>query len=276
MIYCSCFFLSPSVIMIYCHLFFLLLSVIICCHFFFLLPSMIMIYCHFFFLLLSMVMIYCHFFFLLPCVMMIYCRFFFLLPYVIMMYPCFFFLLPSVIMIYCCFFFFMVSDNDILLLFSSFVICDKAIILLLFLPSSSYAFCLLYPWEVPLVWVCRVSRRWAHNQTDAGGMVVIETVCVLTCWNSLCFNVFVFISCCSQDSVFFNVCCGVCACVCVCVCACVTLWKRLPWKQCWNKVTGSVVFQMARKYNMVIVSSILERDEGHGEILANTAGEHCT
>ena len=33
------------------------------------------------------------------------------------------------------------------------------------------------------------------------------------------------------------------------------------------------VFQLAKKYNMVIVSSILERDDNHGEILANTAGE---
>ena len=41
-------------------------------------------------------------------------------------------------------------------------------------------------------------------------------------------------------------------------------------------LTGWVVFQMARKYNMVIVSSILERDELHGEVLANTAGESFT
>ena len=32
-------------------------------------------------------------------------------------------------------------------------------------------------------------------------------------------------------------------------------------------------FQLAKKYNMVIISSILERDETHGEILANTAGK---
>ena len=31
--------------------------------------------------------------------------------------------------------------------------------------------------------------------------------------------------------------------------------------------------QLAKKYNMVIVSSILERDENHGDVLANTAGE---
>ena len=30
--------------------------------------------------------------------------------------------------------------------------------------------------------------------------------------------------------------------------------------------------QLAKKHNMVIVSSILERDEEHGEVLANTAG----
>ena len=31
--------------------------------------------------------------------------------------------------------------------------------------------------------------------------------------------------------------------------------------------------QWAKKYNMVIVSPILERDSAHGDILANTAGE---
>lgn len=33
--------------------------------------------------------------------------------------------------------------------------------------------------------------------------------------------------------------------------------------------------QMARKHNMVIVSSILERDSAHGETIWNTAGTHC-
>lgn len=33
-----------------------------------------------------------------------------------------------------------------------------------------------------------------------------------------------------------------------------------------------VRFQLAKKHNMVIISSILERDDEHGEILANTAG----
>lgn len=31
-------------------------------------------------------------------------------------------------------------------------------------------------------------------------------------------------------------------------------------------------FQLAKQYNMVIVSPILERDEVHGDTLANTAG----
>lgn len=34
----------------------------------------------------------------------------------------------------------------------------------------------------------------------------------------------------------------------------------------------AMLFQMAKQYNMVIVSPILERDEVHGEVLANTAG----
>ena len=36
-----------------------------------------------------------------------------------------------------------------------------------------------------------------------------------------------------------------------------------------------MVFQLARKYNMVMVSCILERDEVHGDVMANTAGERC-
>ena len=31
--------------------------------------------------------------------------------------------------------------------------------------------------------------------------------------------------------------------------------------------------QLAQQYNMVIISPILERDEDHGDILQNTAGE---
>ena len=33
------------------------------------------------------------------------------------------------------------------------------------------------------------------------------------------------------------------------------------------------LFQLAKKYNMVIVSPILERDDTHGDTLHNTAGK---
>jgi len=33
------------------------------------------------------------------------------------------------------------------------------------------------------------------------------------------------------------------------------------------------LFQLAKKYNMVIVSPIFERDETHGDTLHNTAGK---
>ena len=36
--------------------------------------------------------------------------------------------------------------------------------------------------------------------------------------------------------------------------------------------TIHVFSQLAKKHNMVIISPILERDELHGDILANTAG----
>ena len=49
------------------------------------------------------------------------------------------------------------------------------------------------------------------------------------------------------------------------------------WHFQFNKMihgvfVSSVHVQLSKKYNMVIVSPILERDETHGDILANTAG----
>jgi beta-ureidopropionase len=35
---------------------------------------------------------------------------------------------------------------------------------------------------------------------------------------------------------------------------------------------NDLFLQLAKKYNMVIISPIIERDEVHGDILANTAG----
>ena len=35
---------------------------------------------------------------------------------------------------------------------------------------------------------------------------------------------------------------------------------------------NDLYLQLAKKYNMVIISPIIERDEAHGDILANTAG----
>ncbi|XP_076453415.1 beta-ureidopropionase-like [Babylonia areolata] len=51
--------------------------------------------------------------------------------------------------------------------------------------------------------------------------------------------------------------------------------EKFPWTQFAESAedgpTTKLLQEMARKYNMVIISPILERDEVHGDILANTA-----
>ena len=56
--------------------------------------------------------------------------------------------------------------------------------------------------------------------------------------------------------------------------------EKSPWSEfaesAEDGATTKLLQELAKKYNMVIVSPILERDEDHGDILANTAGNSCT
>ncbi|XP_041348264.1 beta-ureidopropionase-like [Gigantopelta aegis] len=51
--------------------------------------------------------------------------------------------------------------------------------------------------------------------------------------------------------------------------------EKFPWcefaESAENGHTTNVMQELAKKYNMVIISPILERDENHGDVLANTA-----
>lgn len=106
----------------------------------------------------------------------------------------------------------------------------------------SHAIRILHKRKTPVVWVCWASRDRGHNKTDAGGTptpypprnCLKEVQCCLKCL----LRAFTVILIQLLYALFFYI----------------------------------VRFQLAKKHNMVLISSILERDDEHGEILANTAG----